>query len=94
MLVLAYLCVLLLQVFCAAVLGSVAALQQDMGVTPDLSPAWIMAAARYFSPRLDALIHIMQIQPQLVPLILKQSSQIDRPDMVRTSEMPFHSITD
>lgn len=87
-------CVLLLQVFSAAVLGCVAALQQDMGMTPDLSPAWIIAAARHFSPRLDALLHILQIQPQLAPLILKQSLQADRPDMVRISEMTSNSIRD
>lgn len=84
--------VLLLQVFSAAVLGCVAALQQDMGVTPDLSPSWIMAAARHFSPRLDTLFLILQIQPQLAPLILKQSSQKDRPDMVRTSAMLSNSM--
>lgn len=77
-------CVLLLQVFSSALLGCVAALQQDMGVTPDLSPAWIMAAARHFSQRLDTLLHVLQIQPQLTPLVLKQSSQKDRVDMVRT----------
>ncbi|XP_060751752.1 E3 ubiquitin-protein ligase rnf213-beta isoform X2 [Tachysurus vachellii] len=69
------------RVFSAAVLGCVASLQQDMGVTPDLSPAWIMAAAQHFSPRLDALLHILQVQPDLAPLILKQSSQKDQPDM-------------
>ncbi|XP_058262202.1 E3 ubiquitin-protein ligase rnf213-beta isoform X1 [Hemibagrus wyckioides] len=66
------------RVFSAAVLACVAALQQEMGVTPDLSPAWIMAAAQHFSPRLDTLLHILQIQPHLPPLILKQK---DRPDM-------------
>lgn len=70
--------------FSEAVLGYVAALQQDMGVTPELSPAWIMAAAQHFSQRLDTLLHILQIQPHLAPLILKQSLQKERPDMVRT----------
>lgn len=84
--------VLLLQVFSAAALGCVAALQQDMDVTPELSPAWIMAATQHFSPRLNTLLHILQIQPQLAPLILKQSSQKDQPDMVRTSEMPSDSV--
>ncbi|XP_047673206.1 E3 ubiquitin-protein ligase rnf213-beta isoform X2 [Tachysurus fulvidraco] len=69
------------RVFSTAVLGCVAALQQDMRVTPDLSPAWIMAAAQHFSPRLDALLHILQVQPDLARLILKQSSQKDQPDM-------------
>ncbi|XP_053366887.1 E3 ubiquitin-protein ligase rnf213-beta isoform X1 [Clarias gariepinus] len=69
------------KVFSSALLGCVAALQQDMGVTPDLSPAWIMAAARHFSQRLDTLLHVLQIQPQLTPLVLKQSSQKDRVDM-------------
>lgn len=84
---------LLLQVFRAAVLSCATALQQDMGVTADLSPAWIMAAARHFSLRLDTLLHILQIQPQLAPFILKQSSQKGLPDMVRTSEIPSNSIS-
>lgn len=87
-----FMCMLLLQVFSEAVLGCVAALQKDMCVTCDLTPAWIMAAARHFSPRLDTLLHILQIQPQLASLILKQSSQKDRPEMVRTSEVHFNSI--
>ncbi|KAK3529115.1 hypothetical protein QTP70_016547 [Hemibagrus guttatus] len=69
------------RVFSAALLGCVAALQQEMGVTPNLSPAWITAAAQHFSQRLDTLLHVLQIQPHLPPLVLKQSSQKDRPDM-------------
>ncbi|KAF7705531.1 hypothetical protein HF521_020817 [Silurus meridionalis] len=69
------------KVFRAAILGCVAALQQDIGVNTNLSPAWIMAAAQHFSPRLDTLVHILQIQPQLAPFVLKQSLKTDRPDM-------------
>ncbi|XP_072523911.1 E3 ubiquitin-protein ligase rnf213-beta [Salminus brasiliensis] len=71
-----------MRVFSAAVLGCVSALQELMGVTPDLSPAWIMAAAWHYSPRLDTLSHTLQLQPCLAPLILnKQPFQKDLPDM-------------
>ncbi|XP_036427896.1 E3 ubiquitin-protein ligase rnf213-beta isoform X2 [Colossoma macropomum] len=70
-----------MKVFVAAMLGCVSALQQSMSVTPDFSPAWIMAAAHHYSPRLDALSHALQLQPHLAPLILKQQLQKDLPDM-------------
>ncbi|KAL7869589.1 hypothetical protein AOLI_G00135770 [Acnodon oligacanthus] len=70
-----------MKVFGAALLGCVSALQQSMSVTPCLSPAWIMGAAHHYSPRLDALSHALQLQPHLAPLILKQQSQKDLPDM-------------
>ncbi|XP_017573370.2 E3 ubiquitin-protein ligase rnf213-beta isoform X2 [Pygocentrus nattereri] len=70
-----------MKVFGAALLGCVSALQQSMSVTPNLSPAWIMAAAHHYSPRLDTLSHALQLQPHLAPLILKQQLQKDLPDM-------------
>ncbi|KAL6475683.1 hypothetical protein MHYP_G00167230, partial [Metynnis hypsauchen] len=70
-----------MKVFGAALLGCISALQQSMSVTPNLSPAWIMAAAHHYSPRLDALSHALQLQPHLAPLILKQQLQKDLPDM-------------
>uniref|UniRef100_A0A3B1J697 RING-type E3 ubiquitin transferase n=1 Tax=Astyanax mexicanus TaxID=7994 RepID=A0A3B1J697_ASTMX len=71
-----------MKVFSAAVLGCVSALQQSMGVTPDLSPVWIMAGAWHCQPRLDALSHTLQLQPHLAtPILQRQHLQKDLPDM-------------
>lgn len=70
----------LVQVFLGATSGCVSELQASMGVSSDLSPAWILAAARRFAPRLDALQHVLLLQPQLVPAITQQGS---RQEMVR-----------
>lgn len=65
----------LAQVFFRAASGCVSELQASMGVSSDLSPAWILAAARRFAPRLDALQHVLLLQPQLVTAITQQGSQ-------------------
>ncbi|KAK1794252.1 hypothetical protein P4O66_011142, partial [Electrophorus voltai] len=67
-------------VYRSAVLGCITALQQAMGVSPNLSPAWITAATRHYTSRLDTLSHALQLQSHLAPLIFKQNSH-DRPDM-------------
>ncbi|XP_062858949.1 E3 ubiquitin-protein ligase rnf213-beta [Trichomycterus rosablanca] len=69
------------RVFSAALSGCLTALQQTVGVPFEPSPAWIMAAAKHFSLRLDTLSHALQLQPQVAPLILKQLSQKDSSDM-------------
>lgn len=66
-------------------LGCVSELQASVGVIGDLSPAWILAAARRFDPRLDTLHHILLLQPQLVTDITQQSSQKEPKEMVRSS---------
>lgn len=66
-------------------LGCVSELQSSLGVMGELSPAWILAAARHFHPRLDTLHHILLLQPQLVANITQQSSQIEPKEMVRSS---------
>ncbi|XP_046887613.1 E3 ubiquitin-protein ligase rnf213-beta isoform X4 [Hypomesus transpacificus] len=66
-----------LKLFTKAMLGCVADLQRNMNVTPDLSPAWVMAAARHYTPRLDTLSHILLLQPlqPLQPLLASQIVQ-------------------
>lgn len=66
-------------------LGCVSELQASLGVISDLSPAWILAAARRFDPRLDTLHHILLLQPQLVADITQQRSQEEPKEMVRSS---------
>ncbi|XP_066518776.1 E3 ubiquitin-protein ligase rnf213-beta [Hoplias malabaricus] len=70
-----------MKVYSAAVLGCVSALQQSMGVSPDLSPAWILAAVHHYSPRLDTLSHTLQLQEHVAPLILRQHLQRELPYM-------------
>lgn len=78
-----YLC--RIQVFFRAMLGCVSELQASLGVISELSPVWILAAARRFDPRLDTLQHIFLLQPQLVTDITQQSSQKEPKEMVRPS---------
>ncbi|XP_036391600.1 E3 ubiquitin-protein ligase rnf213-beta-like [Megalops cyprinoides] len=53
------------EVFTSAVLGCVSELQRRMAVTSDLSPAWLTAVVRCNALRLDALSHVLQVQPRL-----------------------------
>ncbi|XP_062382955.1 E3 ubiquitin-protein ligase rnf213-beta [Sardina pilchardus] len=68
-------------VLCKAVLGCVCALQQSMSVASELSPAWILAASRHYSSRLDTLSHILQLQPHLAAKILDKDSQREATEM-------------
>lgn len=70
------------QVFFRALVGCVSELQASPGLTGDFSPAWILAAARRFAPRLDALQHVLLLQPQLVTDITQQGAQKEPEDMV------------
>ncbi|MEQ2217167.1 hypothetical protein XENOCAPTIV_026412, partial [Xenoophorus captivus] len=54
--------------------GCLTELQRTMGAAADLSPAWIMAAAKFFAARLDMLSHIFLLQPQLAADVLQQMS--------------------
>ncbi|XP_054605449.2 E3 ubiquitin-protein ligase rnf213-beta isoform X2 [Nothobranchius furzeri] len=54
----------------------VSELQASMGVTADLSPAWITAAAKHFATRLDLLCHIFLLQPQLAADVLHRWSEM------------------
>lgn len=74
----------MLQVFTRAVLGCVSELQASMGVHADLSPAWIVAAAKHFAPRLDTLSHILVLQPDLATRVQQDSKREPR-EMVRTN---------
>ncbi|GAA6226553.1 E3 ubiquitin-protein ligase rnf213-beta-like [Lates japonicus] len=71
-----------LRVFTRALLGCVSDLQKSMSAIHDLSPAWIMAAAKHFAPRLDTLSHIFLLQPQLATSIFQQGSKRESPEMV------------
>uniref|UniRef100_A0A3B3UHS3 RING-type E3 ubiquitin transferase n=1 Tax=Poecilia latipinna TaxID=48699 RepID=A0A3B3UHS3_9TELE len=62
------------QVFIRAMQGCLTELQTSMGAAPDLSPAWIMAAAKYFTARLDMLSHMFVLQPQLAADVLQRGS--------------------
>ena len=79
-----YISSFLSQLFTKALLGCVADLQRNMNVTPDLSPAWVMAAARHYTPRLDTLSHILLLQPHLASQIVQQGSKTEPSEMVRT----------
>ncbi|XP_070707447.1 E3 ubiquitin-protein ligase rnf213-beta [Pempheris klunzingeri] len=61
-----------LGVLTRAMLSCVSELQMSMGVLTHLSPAWIMAAAKHFAPRLDTLCHIFLLQPHLATDVLQQ----------------------
>lgn len=73
----------LVQVFTRAMLGCVSELQASMGAVADLSPAWIMAAAKHFAPRLDTLTHIFLLEPELVTEVFQQGSKREPQEMVR-----------
>ncbi|XP_037610034.1 E3 ubiquitin-protein ligase rnf213-beta isoform X1 [Sebastes umbrosus] len=71
-----------LRVFTWAVLGCVSELQTSVGAVAELSPAWIMAAAKHFAPRLDTLCHIFLLQPQLATAVSQQGSKREPQEMV------------
>ncbi|XP_067343642.1 E3 ubiquitin-protein ligase rnf213-beta isoform X4 [Channa argus] len=71
-----------LRVFTRAMLGCVSELQTSMGVDPNLSPAWIMAAAKHFVTRLDTLCHMFLLQPELATSVLQQGSKYEPQEMV------------
>nr|XP_046232923.1 E3 ubiquitin-protein ligase rnf213-beta [Scatophagus argus]XP_046232924.1 E3 ubiquitin-protein ligase rnf213-beta [Scatophagus argus] len=71
-----------LRVFTRAMLGCVSELQTLMGAVAELSPAWVMAAAKHFAPRLDTLCHIFLLQPQLATDVLQQGSKREHQEMV------------
>ncbi|XP_041937940.1 E3 ubiquitin-protein ligase rnf213-beta isoform X4 [Alosa sapidissima] len=70
-----------LAILCKAVLGCIFALQQSMSVTSELCPAWILAASRHYSSRLDTLFHILELQPHLAAKILNKDSQREATEM-------------
>lgn len=78
-------CLCHIQVFFRAMLGCVSELQASLGFISDLSPAWILAAARRFGPRLDTLHHILLLQPQLVTEITQKRPKNEPKEMVRSS---------
>ncbi|XP_036938207.1 E3 ubiquitin-protein ligase rnf213-beta [Acanthopagrus latus] len=71
-----------LRVLTRAVLGCVSELQTSMGAATDLSPAWIMAAVKYFVPRLDTLCHIFLLQPLLITDVLQKGDKMEPQVMV------------
>ncbi|XP_068161093.1 E3 ubiquitin-protein ligase rnf213-beta isoform X2 [Antennarius striatus] len=70
-----------LRVFTRAMMGCVSELQTSMGVVTDLSPAWIMVAAKHFSLRLDTLSHIFSLEPQLATDVFQQGSTTEPKEM-------------
>ncbi|XP_054454921.1 E3 ubiquitin-protein ligase rnf213-beta [Anoplopoma fimbria] len=71
-----------LMVFSRAMLGCVSELQTSVGAAPELSPAWITAAAKRFAPRLDSLCHMFLLQPQLATVVSQQGSKREPQEMV------------
>ncbi|XP_023274609.1 E3 ubiquitin-protein ligase rnf213-beta-like [Seriola lalandi dorsalis] len=71
-----------LRVFTRAVTGCVSELQKSTGAAADLSPAWIMAAAKHFAPRLDTLCHMFLLQPELATDVFQQRSKGEPQEMV------------
>ncbi|XP_034426662.1 E3 ubiquitin-protein ligase rnf213-beta-like [Hippoglossus hippoglossus] len=70
------------RVLTRAMLGCVSELQTSTGSIPDLSPAWIMAAAKHFGSRLDTLCHIFLLQPHLAADVSQQGSKKEPQEMV------------
>uniref|UniRef100_A0A3Q1AXV9 RING-type E3 ubiquitin transferase n=1 Tax=Amphiprion ocellaris TaxID=80972 RepID=A0A3Q1AXV9_AMPOC len=68
-----------LKVFTRALLGCVSELQTSMGVTAELSPAWITAAAKHYAARLDSLGHVFLLQPQLTATVCQRGFGISCP---------------
>ncbi|KAM6896925.1 E3 ubiquitin-protein ligase rnf213-beta [Xenentodon cancila] len=64
-----------LKVLIRAVQGCVFELQESVGAIAQLSPAWIMAAAKHFAARLDTLCHIFLLQTQIATDVLQQCSK-------------------
>ncbi|XP_033975098.1 E3 ubiquitin-protein ligase rnf213-beta isoform X3 [Trematomus bernacchii] len=71
-----------LTVFTRAMLGCVSELQTSLGAVTELSPAWIMAAAKHFALRLDTLCHIFLLQPKLAHNVQKQGGKREPSEMV------------
>ncbi|XP_069374050.1 E3 ubiquitin-protein ligase rnf213-beta isoform X2 [Paralichthys olivaceus] len=71
-----------LRVLTRAMLGCVSELQTSTGALPDLSPAWIMVAAKHFASRLDTLCHIFLLQPHLAADVSQQGSKKEHQEMV------------
>ncbi|XP_028976279.2 E3 ubiquitin-protein ligase rnf213-beta isoform X3 [Esox lucius] len=70
-----------LRVFTRAILGCVSELQVSMTTAPVLSPAWVMAAARHYAPRLETLAHTLLLQAQLAPEVLLQAKHMEPKEM-------------
>ncbi|KAL4648632.1 E3 ubiquitin-protein ligase rnf213-beta-like [Arapaima gigas] len=64
-----------LEVFTRALMRCIAELQEHTTVTPDLSPAWILAAAQLYGPRFDTLSHLLHLQPHLGRSILQRNCE-------------------
>ncbi|XP_053269183.1 E3 ubiquitin-protein ligase rnf213-beta isoform X1 [Pleuronectes platessa] len=70
------------RVLTTAMLGCVSELQTSTGSVPDLSPAWIMAAAKHFASRLDTLCHIFLLQPHVAAAVSPRGSEKEPQEMV------------
>ncbi|XP_041095708.1 E3 ubiquitin-protein ligase rnf213-beta [Polyodon spathula] len=69
--------------FTAVVQSFVLELQQDLSVeSPDLSPAWILAAVTCYKPRLTNLSRILHLHPELLGMWLR-GTQPTAQEMVR-----------
>lgn len=64
-------------------MGCVSELQKSLDAGPDLSPAWIMAAAKHFALRLDTLCHICLLQPHIATDVSQRRSKTEPQEMVR-----------
>uniref|UniRef100_A0A3P8SYM7 RING-type E3 ubiquitin transferase n=1 Tax=Amphiprion percula TaxID=161767 RepID=A0A3P8SYM7_AMPPE len=62
-------------------LGCISELQTSMGVTAELSPAWITAAAKHYAARLDTLGHVFLLQPQLTATVCQRGSKRETQEM-------------
>lgn len=70
------------QVFSRAVQRLVFELQASMGVSAELSPPWITAAAKFFAARMDTLSHIFLLQPHLAADVLQQCCRRTQPQAI------------
>uniref|UniRef100_A0A3B3CNS2 RING-type domain-containing protein n=1 Tax=Oryzias melastigma TaxID=30732 RepID=A0A3B3CNS2_ORYME len=62
-------------------------LQASMGVSAELSPPWITAAAKFFAARMDTLSHIFLLQPDILALgICAEQSKLLTVDSLQQCE--------
>ncbi|KAJ3607854.1 hypothetical protein NHX12_024905, partial [Muraenolepis orangiensis] len=71
-----------LRMFTKALSGCVSELQCNTAASCHLSPAWVMAAAKHYAPRLHTLSHTMLLQDQLPSEIYQLGTRREPSEMI------------
>ncbi|KAJ3608504.1 hypothetical protein NHX12_025551 [Muraenolepis orangiensis] len=71
-----------LRMFTKALSGCVSELQCNTAASCHLSPAWVMAAAKHYAPRLHTLSHTMLLQDQLPSEIYQLGTHRETSEMI------------